>query len=213
MDEQLRRRSLVAFYFGADVTADLTSSEAIRTVSKRAYRDLSRTLHGIGSHPDKTTLLEDTHTSLHNFVNGLETVTTQDEFDARHHAWCQDRVEVFKDHPHSHEGKEFAFAYGQAQKWVNMTCKYLAVLDHPAVADVYPYLHVPIDSIVYEEAEHPTAGIGVPCPPGGVSWSRLNPERYRDYQRRLRDSIADSSDGTLTPLDWEAQAWITRLSS
>ena len=48
MDEKLRLASLTAFYFGTRVAADPTSPEAITSVSKRAYRDLSRTLHGIG---------------------------------------------------------------------------------------------------------------------------------------------------------------------
>lgn len=212
MNETLRLASLTAFYFGAHVAADPTSPEAITTVSKRAYRDLSRTLHGIGTHPDKTTLLEDTHTSLHQFVTNLETVTTQHEFDDRHDTWCQDRIRYFNAHPHP-DKEAFTLTYGQAQKWINMTLKYFAVLNHPAMADVYPYLHVPIDSIIYKEAAHPTAGIGVPRPPGGIAWSRLNQDQYRDYQQRLRDNITDNSDGSLTPLDWEAQAWITRLSS
>lgn len=33
-----------------------------------------------------------------------------------------------------------------------MTLKYLAVLDHPDVQRVYPYLHVPLDLYVYNEA-------------------------------------------------------------
>lgn len=210
MDEKLRLASLTAFHFGAHVAADPTSPEALRTVSKRAYRDLSRTLHGIGNHPDKTTLLESTHDSLREFVADLEKVTTREEFDALHDTWCEDRIHFFSEHPHLGR-KNFVFTYGQAQKWVNMALKYLAVLDHPAVTRVYPYLHVPIDSIVYEEAEHPTVGIGVPRPPGDVAWSRLNRDEYCKYQKQLRDSI--NSAALLAPLEWEAQAWIARLSS
>lgn len=212
MNETLRLASLIAFYFGAHVATDLTSPEAIRTVSTRAYRDLSRTLHGIGTHPDKNTLLENTHLSLHQFVTELQTVVTQEEFDERHDAWCQERGRYFGAHPHR-DRDTFTLTYGQAQKWINMTLKYLAVLDHPAVSDVYRFLHVPIDSIVYKEAAHPTTGIGVPRPPGGIAWSRLNRDQYRDYQHNLRNNITDNSNGSLAPLDWEAQAWIARSSS
>ncbi|MGP6175355.1 hypothetical protein [Corynebacterium sp. A21] len=211
MDPSLRLASLTAFYFGAHVAADPASPETIRTVSTRAYRDLSRTLHGIGTHPDKATLLEDTHTSLQQFTADLDTVDSQDTFDALHDKWCRDRIHFFDEYPHP-DRKEFALTYGQAQKWLNMTMKYLSVLDHPAVTRVYPYLHVPIDSIIFKEAAHPTADISVPRPPGGVAWSRLDRDHYRNYQRRLQDSITDRSDGTLTPLDWEAQAWIARSS-
>lgn len=212
MDEKLRLASLTAFYFGTRVAADPTSPEAITNVSKRAYRDLSRTLHGIGTHPAKTTLLEAAHASLHAFVTDLEEVKTREEFDTLHDAWCEDRICFFREHLHP-DRKAFVFTYGQAQKWINMTLKYLAVLGHPTVADVYPYLHVPIDSIIYAEAEHPSAGITVPRPPGGTAWSRLTREQYRDYQQSLRTAIATHSDGLLAPLDWEAQAWIARSAS
>ena len=133
MDEKLRLASLTAFYFGTRVAADPTSPEAITNVSKRAYRDLSRTLHGIGTHPAKTTLLEATHASLHAFVTDLEEVKTREEFDALHDAWCEDRICFFREHLHP-DRKAFVFTYGQAQKWINMTLKYLAVLGHPTVA-------------------------------------------------------------------------------
>lgn len=71
-DQKLRHTSLVAFYFGTRAALDLTSYEAIKSVSRRAYRDLSRTLHGIGSHPNKKALLDDTHASLHPFITDLE---------------------------------------------------------------------------------------------------------------------------------------------
>ena len=115
MDEKLRLASLTAFYFGTRVAADPTSPEAITNVSKRAYRDLSRTLHGIGTHPAKTTLLEATHASLHAFVTDLEEVKTREEFDALHDAWCEDRICFFREHLHP-DRKAFVFTYGQAQK-------------------------------------------------------------------------------------------------
>lgn len=217
MDEKLRLDSLTAFYFGAHVAAEPTSPAAITSISKRAYRDLSRTLHGISTHLNKGTLLDDTHASLREFVTDLEThplpeqdaEATQQDFDDRHDRWCLGREKFFQAHPHSHKGKEFVFTYGQAQKWLNMALKYLAVLDHPAVTCVYPYLHVPIDSIVYEEAAHSTTGLSVPRPSGGASWSRLNREQYRAYQGHLRACIADQTDHR-APLDWEATVWNVR---
>lgn len=213
MNEQLRLASLTAFYFGPRVATDPTSADSITTISKRAYRDLSRTLHGIGTHPNKADLMEDTHASLHTFVTDLEKVTNREEFDDLHDTWCLKRMEVFNSFHHTQRGKKFEFTYGQAQKWINMTLKYLAVLNHPAVARVYGYLHVPIDSIVYAEAEHPSAGITVPRPPGNVSWSRLNCDQYRKYQQQLQTAIATHNADEIAPLDWEAQAWITRSSS
>lgn len=210
MDQKLTHTNLVAFYFGSRVAVDPTAAESLRSVSYRAYRDLSRTLHGIGSHPDKKVLLEDSHASLHTFLIDLTKITTEKEFNAHHEAWCENRIEFFTKHPHPHR-KEFALTYGQAQKWINMTMKYLAVIDHPAIAPVYSYLHVPIDSIIYEEASHPVTGIGVPRPSGNVAWSRLNKNQYQDYQQRLRNNII-SNDSTVAPLDWETRTWVARSS-
>lgn len=210
MDENLRLASYAAFYFGIDAAKDPTSPKAIAQVSQRAYRDLSRTLHGIGTHPDKTMMLEDTHASLHAVVTALEKVTTQEEFDALHANWCAGRIDFFEAHPHPTR-ETFTLTYGQAQKWINMTLKYLAVLGHPVIIRVYPYLHIPVDSIIYEEAAHPVTGISVPRPPRRTPWSRLDDEQYKNYQEQLRDSIAHS-DNSLMPLDWEAETWITRSS-
>lgn len=103
------------------------------------------------------------------------------------------------------------FTYGHAQKWINMMLKYLAVFQHPTVLKDYPYLHIPVDSIVYEEAEDPTAGIAVPRPPEGKTWSKLSGEQYRTYQEQLRVAIADQAED-ITPLDWEAAVWVNRSS-
>lgn len=207
MDPSLRLASLTAFYFGAHVAAEPASPEVITSVSKRAYRDLNRTLHGIGTHPNKTTLLEDTHASLREFLTDLEKVTNRDDFDALHDAWCEDRIRFFAKRPHPDKEK-FTFTYGQAQKWLNMTLKYLAVLDHPAVQRVYPYLHVPIDSIIYNQADQ----IGAPRPPKRRSWSRLNQEQYLAYQTQLRTRIAQKTTHS-APMDWESTAWIARNSA
>lgn len=72
IDASLRSASLTVLYFGAHF-----SSEAIRTMPKRAYRDLNRTLHCIGTHLDKTILLKDTHDLLREFVSDLEKVTVR----------------------------------------------------------------------------------------------------------------------------------------
>lgn len=209
MDPELRHKNLVAFYFGTQVALYPTSLAAIESISHRAYRDLSRTLHGIGSHPEKDVLLGDTHASLHRLLADLEKIMTQEEFDALHHSWCKNRIEFFNQHPHP-DRKSFTLTYGQAQKWINMALKYLAVIEHSAVKSIYRYLHIPIDSIVYKEAARPD-GLAVPRPPGSIAWSRLDRNQYESYQRELFDTTARKHPD-FSPLDWEAEAWVTRSS-
>lgn len=146
MDEKTRLASLMVLHFGAPVVTAPTSPEAITSASDQVYDNyLSRVMKGIGPHPAKTTLVEDTHASLYQFVTDLETdpliaqdvKVSQANFDARHDTWCLNTMATFMALPHVRSGKPFTFTYGHAQKWINMTLKYLAVLGHPTVLDVY----------------------------------------------------------------------------
>lgn len=84
-----------------------------------------------------------------------------------------------------------------------MTLKYLAVLNHPEVQQAYAFLHIPVDKYVYNEA----ATAGVKRPPRPHSWSKLDREKYINYQRRLREIVASTPYSC--SLDWEADVWIT----
>ncbi|KAA8720541.1 hypothetical protein [Corynebacterium flavescens] len=207
MDESLKWLSLVTFYFGSKALGDPSSDGVVKVAARRAYRDLNRTLRGIGTHKDRDHLVNATYDSLVSFVSGLNTVTDQSDFDERHARWCRDRIEFFTAHPHQ-DRSEFCLNYGQAQKWINMTLKYLAVLGCPAVEKAYAYLHVPVDSIVFDVAQEPSPGLGVARPPKQVAWSKLGEEDYLSYQKRLREATAEFYG---SPLDWEAQAWANRL--
>ena len=203
MDAAAQRRSLIAFYFGTEVaTGDVTSSRVVDKVARRANADLRRTIHGFGTHPAKNTIKDYIHSSLRAFVADLATCDSQEEFDKRHDQWCTDACDCFDRFPAPE--RFTSFHYGQAQKWLNMTLKYLAVLDHPHVQQAYGYLHVPVDKYVYDEA----AAAGVKRPPWPNAWSKLDREKYLDYQHQLRELV--SSTPYSCPLDWEADVWVTR---
>lgn len=202
MDAATQRRNLIAFHFGTKVaTADVTSEQAILGASGKAYADLQRTLQGMGTHPDRDILKQKTHESITAFVDDLATINSQEEFDQAHKRWCEKTVAEFEQYVHPTR-TGFKFHYGQAQKWLNMTLKYLAVLDHPDVQRVYPYLHVPLDQYVYNEASR--EGIK-----RLTAWSRLGPEKYITYQESLREMVKAKGKYSC-PLDWEADVWVTR---
>lgn len=89
---------------------------------------------------------------------------------------------------------------GQAQKWVNMTLKYLYVLDEDMIESVFQYCHVPLDNYIFDYSEK-IYGIGKPK----TAWSRWTDYKkdYMAYQDALRRMINDD-----TPLGWEFEAWI-----
>ena len=205
MDAATQRRNLIAFHFGTKVaTADDTSEQAILGASGKAYADLQRTLQGMGTHPDRDILKQKTHESITAFVDDLATINSQEEFDQAHKRWCEKTVAEFEQYAHPTR-TGFKFHYGQAQKWLNMTLKYLAVLDHPDVQRVYPYLHVPLDQYVYNEASR--EGIK-----RLTAWSRLGPEKYITYQESPREMVKAKGKYSC-PLDWEADVWVTRGSA
>lgn len=206
MELDRRMNSLVAFYFSKGVAHEFSrgvahkphGDEAIRVVSKRAYRDLARTLRGIGSHPSAERIKRNVEDSVLSFVESLKEIGDQDRFDIAHQAWCEGVVEMVNAEEHP-QRPTFKFHYGQAQKWLNMTLKYLAVLDHSAIGKVYQYLHAPVDRIIYDRGKE-TLEV---TPPNGA-WSTLGGADYRQYQTQLREAIKDKAWDCV--MDWEADA-------
>lgn len=213
MDPQLQTKSLIAFYFGATVatrkvdSCEVDSCEVVHAISQRAYRDVSRTLHGVAARPEADEIRTATHNAVVTFLTVLREVKTQADFDALHHTWCQETINRYG--PATTESEGMFLRYGQAQKWLNMALKYCAVLDHPAITDtIYAVLHVPIDQIIYDNA---ATGLDLARPktsddPAPTAWSTLTNTQYRGYQRELRAALADHHPHTL-PLDWEADVW------
>lgn len=108
---------------------------------------------------------------------GRNDARRQDCFDAWHQELCQCLIERFRAHGQ-------AFYVGQAQKWINMTMKYLYALGPSRIsgyAPLYECAHAPLDQILLDELAH------YGLPPLGVAWSRLNDyAAYLNVQRWIR---------------------------
>jgi len=115
MNTQQQRRSLIAFFLGTQAAIiDQDDPDLVPIAGRRAYRDLSRTLHGIGSHPEADSLRQDTYETLKSFVTDLQDVRTADEFDKQHDDWCTTTISRFAK---TTSGPDIQLHYGQAQKW------------------------------------------------------------------------------------------------
>lgn len=102
-----------------------------------------------------------------------------------------------------------SFTYGLAQKWVNMTLKYLWLLDRLPEGLTAKSLHVPIDSFVLKKLQEENVD-GISGNDGdtykykGKSWSQLDDyDVYLDIQTKIR-KIA----GKTFPIEWEGSAWM-----
>lgn len=181
---------LVRCYFGE-------GKDHLRLCVQRAYLDLNRTLHGFAGHKGAETLREKAYQFVATLVSALtKRASSQRVFDAWHRDACTKLRSLYRQH-----GFE-RFTFGQAQKWLNMTLKYVFTLGEarlPGFQHHYPFAHVPIDN-VFVEAALIHGGPDLPMP-----WSRLDDYAiYIDLQRQYR-AIFSGSD----PLAAEFRLWIS----
>lgn len=182
------RRSVISFdekmsWWKGDFFVDDTITLAIT----KAYRDLMRTIRGFANNPDHDAIIRNARQTLHTSITTILTaqISTQAEFDELHEAACYDLISSF-------EGQTFTL--GQAQKWINMSFKYLHLLDYPAVQRVYEYCHIPIDSYMLNITKYTMS----------KAWSRLdNYSEYLEYQNWFRTRYPHD-----IPLDTEFYLWL-----
>ena len=180
---------LLRLYFGA--------GEPLKVVIKRAYLDLSRTVHRLGKNPDRLEIMAECENLLLNeILNIRELSFDQASFDDWHESLCKQLISVFSKHGFKH------FHIGQAQKWINMTLKYIYL--YPVLAtsyqNIYNYCHIPIDNIILRVLSERN----LPSFLGPYeAWSRLDDyQKYLKYQLLVRGAFQGSA-----PLAIEFHLW------
>ena len=111
--------------------------------------------------------------------------------------------------------KSNSFTYGLAQKWVNMTLKYLWLLDMLPKGLSEAKLHVPVDSFILEALketqqfnteENKITGSGKSYYYNGEVWSAIS--EYKNY-KKLQDGIRNIAEKQgISPIQWEGSAWM-----
>ena len=163
--------------------------------SERAYRDMCRTLRNIRqSDVNSTKLRSEIDLLLEKEISGIFEygIANQKQYDEWHEKLCLRIRKHYRDNG-------FDMTVGQAQKWVNMTMKYLFVADVPGAADTFYFCHVPVDSYIIGAAEEQLKLKRPPLP-----WSKMDDYReYAEYERQIRMRL-----GNVAPLEWEFKTWI-----
>ena len=204
-------------YFGITWTkAKANKDKALASCCNRAYRDLSRTLDY--THPvselDSRTWKKEKKEEREAYICAKKKYKTdvvdylitqcknipkgEELFNKWHKKACVKIIALAGD-----EGKLFKTkpTYGQAQKWVNMTIKNMLVMGLWDMDELKSYLHIPLDSFIFERAKQE---LGVQCP--FDSWSGIdNYEEYLDYQNEIKKAVKEKNK---TAIDWEGPAWI-----
>lgn len=167
-------------YFGA-----LTNLK--EAAANRAYRDMCRTIRF-------NSLCEETRLELKKEVNReliTKIETIKENFEIWHKEACGLIIEKYEKH-------RIELTYGQAQKWVNMTIKYLYMLNEHTFDNIFEFLHIPIDNYIFKAVKEK---LGIDAPTN--AWSRWdNYDEYLKYQNDIREKICTA------PLRWEFENWL-----
>ena len=184
---------LLLLYFGR-------SENHLESCQDRAYRDFSRTLHGLRSVETGSVLYLQARAALGQSLRCLASTNSvmQEQFDNWHEKTCEQLAEIYNQHSHR-------LFVGQAQKWINMTFKYVFTFGEerlPGFTHLYPYCHVPLDNIFIDYLRPYNS------PKLSTRWSRLTHyDEYLQFQYWIRRHFAP------LPLDTEFMMWLGRTPS
>jgi hypothetical protein len=194
---------LVGVYIGAN------DGKALEHCVDRAYRDWARTYRGLANAPRKKAVLDKARGRLLRKLEELQRggCLNQALFDEWHQELCDGLIEDFR----PLEPLSARLSYGQAQKWVNMTLKYVFTVLHASCcgehlagfAPVWPFCHMPLDSVVLAQL-----GKEGKCPKAAKvrAWSKMGRCEYRN----ILDEIRSAYKGPL--LVAEHQLWKPGIS-
>jgi hypothetical protein len=190
-------RSLIAAKDIEDflVAIHFSKQDLLGSCVRLAYRDVQRTIRGVAKFT-KVGVPE----RVRDLVLDARRAQDQGAFDTWHQTACADLIAAFR-----------AIGYdratiGHAQKWLNMSLKYVFILGErvPGYAHVYPFCHVPLDRYVIEAARP----LGFPGLPGTGAWSSLNDYAiYMNRQQWFRDHFDEP------PIIAEFRLWLGSIAS
>ena len=166
---------------------NLFETDLIELAMTKAYRDLMRTIRTFASNENNAEIKKNARACIKEYV--IEIINSddmnQEQFDRKHQEACNNLIKEFKDQ---------YFTIGQAQKWINMTFKYLHLLEYEDMEKVYEYCHIPIDSYMLNITNYEMS----------KPWSKLNDySEYLEYQEWFRNKYNDQ-----IPLDAEFYLWL-----
>jgi len=188
MRKELRKEDALRFYALMTMGGYLSIDACVNT----AYRDFCRTLHGIMGNDNNEAMRSKASDIIKRMIGKvLKSSLTQNEFDKLHCSACKAIKKVYSEN-------QTSFFIGQAQKWINMSFKYVYLLYLADLLDVsktgidilkhnYIHFHLPIDNIVLQ---HQTVKRLYSEHIGNTAWSRIdNYTKYLAFQKSLQDAV------------------------
>lgn len=204
---------LLYSYFGMDPEKlkEKKDEEVINNCAKKAYLDLCRTLRFNDKDETKhQTFRDDICKLIEEKIYGLLQNMSNKKFD-----FDKEYYDILDYIQREGEKKKDVlkktFTYGQAQKWLNMTMKYMWLLGlwENKFNNVLSALHVPVDSYIIEAACKENIFSKTKKPTSEYkSWSTWDRTQYEEFQDALHDASLSSNAEKITPIEWECSAWI-----
>ena len=176
-------------FFYAYYSLDKNNQEY--SAAARAYLDLCRTIKFNGASKETAgDLRKQCQNKIVEQFRNLDISKTS--YDKWHEELCDKIVDTYAP-------AGIIFNYGQAQKWVNMTMKYLLLLRNRKAQSLEKHFHIPIDSYIIEDVREDVYVDGI------EPWSQMEKGKYIEYQGKLLDYVKKKGYGS--PLEWEAESW------
>jgi hypothetical protein len=175
------------------------SDDPLSACSRQAYEDFKRTLRGIAKLPKAKEARQQANETLSLMIKSIRDrkAATQKDFDKWHREACDRLAALYRKRGYK------SFTVGHAQKWLNMTFKYIYTMGEqrlPGFAHLYGFCHVPLDNILIGHLKD--CGFEpLPC-----AWSKLEKyDVYMDRQLWVRRKFRAEP-----PLDVEFRLWMGR---
>lgn len=208
---------LLYSYFG--ITLDSSADEVLCAAIDRAYRDASSHVLSIKDEDTKLKKKDDAAIEIRGQLQEIEKGSKL--YDTWHGTLCESLCQKYEGIEY---GENREFTYGIAQKWVNMTMKYLYLLnavfegnkedgkksDFPKTygwiaAEYSTDLHAPIDSYILSAAAGEKEVEADILEADNDRWSKIREEKpYQTYQKELRGKMKPGE----SVIEWEGPAWI-----
>ena len=220
MDQSANNKKLLSFlvysYFGCGISDPAEDKK--QKCARRAYLDLARTvkyqyssseLDKAKKGPELYEYKNERNAKISDVCKNLiGSIEKCPDGNANFDLWHKKECETIQDEMNGVvKGEKLLkkdFTFGQAQKWVNMTLKYMWLLDMLPEGISEEDLHVPIDSFILEALTNI-------CKDGtykynGEAWSRLTTDKYDTIQKEIRNIAKEKEINA--PIEWENTAWI-----
>lgn len=172
---------------------EIPEEEIIETAINNAYAPSMRRAIKLNGKSSKEPREECAKFMRSNIAEKYKTINDARSFDDFAKACCDNIVNIF----HDKYGIE-DYTYGNAQKWLNMTFKYMLSANNMDYnLKVFEVCHIPIDRIIMDIAKDKLSVEPLSC-----AWSNCND--WKEIQR-YQDSIRNAVE--IPPLLWEIKNW------